>query len=137
MKTFTRKILQQLPDHLFAFGDNMKRTGFGGQAAECRGEPNAVGIPTKWLPAKHPAAFFCDGDLLEAKQPIDDAFERLEQHLRDGKVVVWPLHGIGTGLANLKNCAPQVMAYIEARYERLMRIGQDPVPALTKESPNG
>jgi redox-sensitive bicupin YhaK (pirin superfamily) len=29
---------------LFVFGDNLRRTGFGGQAAEMRGEPNAVGI---------------------------------------------------------------------------------------------
>ena len=122
MTVFTRKIVQQSPDHLFVFGDNMRRTGLGGQAAECRGEPNAVGIPTKWYPSKHPSAYFRDGDLLEAQLLIDEAFERLEQHLRDGKVVVWPLHGIGTGLANLDNCAPQIMAYIKARYERLRKM---------------
>ena len=48
---------------VFVFGDNMERCGFGGQAAAMRGEPNAVGVPTKWAPGSAPADFFCDDDL--------------------------------------------------------------------------
>jgi hypothetical protein len=42
----TRATARRYTDALFAFGDNLARTGRGGQAAALRGEPNAVGIPT-------------------------------------------------------------------------------------------
>lgn len=122
IKTYTRKLVQSKPATLFVFGDNMRRYGMGGQAAECRGEPNAVGIPTKWMPAKHPSAYFCNEDMDQAQGPIDEAFERLEQHLQAGGEVAWPQAGVGTGLANLANCAPQILAYIQARYERLLTM---------------
>lgn len=39
-----RRDLLDNQDKLYVFGDNMVRRGFGGQAREMRGEPNAVGI---------------------------------------------------------------------------------------------
>ncbi len=47
IKKYTRAYIRAHPDWLFVFGDNMMRRGFGGQAAEARGEPNAIGIATK------------------------------------------------------------------------------------------
>ncbi|KKL05458.1 hypothetical protein LCGC14_2605850, partial [marine sediment metagenome] len=47
----TRQMLRDEPDTLFVFGDNMQRRGLGGQAFAMRGEPNAVGIPTKIFPS--------------------------------------------------------------------------------------
>jgi len=112
----TRADLQQHPDWLFCFGDNMQRRGLGGQAREMRGEPNAVGIPTKHSPDNGPDAFFCDDDLhfrrrdSHSQQPpaaaIADSFARLVDHLLAGGVVVVPSAGIGTGLADLPNRAP-------------------------------
>ena len=51
-KWITREELQRHPELIFVFGDNMLRKGFGGQAKEMRGEPNAVGVPVKWRPSR-------------------------------------------------------------------------------------
>jgi len=61
-KYITRAMVRAKPRTMFVFGDNMARSGFGGRAKEMRGEPNAVGIPTKWRPAKDEAAYFKDAD---------------------------------------------------------------------------
>ena len=62
-KWITRDDLKRNPEHLFAFGDNMARRGLGGQAKEMRGEPNAVGVPTKWEPTMYPSGFFSEAGL--------------------------------------------------------------------------
>lgn len=108
----TREMLRKQPDTLFVFGDNMQRAGLGGQAREMRGEPNAVGIPTKWRPSNANDAFFTDLDMPAVQDAIDDAFARLEAHQGP---IVWPAAGIGTGLAHLKSRAPTIAQYIEGR----------------------
>lgn len=60
-----REDLQGEPETLFVFGDNMMRKGLGGQAAAMRGEPNAVGIPTKELPSMANNAFLSEADPCE------------------------------------------------------------------------
>ncbi len=42
-----REDVRAEPDKIFLFGDNLKESGYGGQAKEMRGEANARGIPTK------------------------------------------------------------------------------------------
>ncbi|WP_398480907.1 hypothetical protein [Tardiphaga sp.] len=119
----TRDVLRSDPNTLFVFGDNMKELGFGGQAREMRGEPNAVGIPTKWEPSNEPKAFLCDHDFPGAcKQRIDDRFMRLVDHLIKGGDVVWLEAGIGTGLADLRNRAPRIWEYIEKRRAELFTL---------------
>ena len=64
---FTRADLQSNPEFLYAWGDNLARFGGAnnpksGQAFACRGERNAVGIPTKHLPTMKDDAFFTDSD---------------------------------------------------------------------------
>lgn len=121
-KMITRPMLQAEPETLFVFGDNMLRKDLGGQAAEIRGEPNAVGIPTKNAPSNRPAAYFSDDDFDAAKPEIDSGFDRLETHLKSGGVVVWPTDGIGTGRADLEIKAPRNWDYVEARRLRLDAI---------------
>lgn len=106
----TREMLREEPDTLFVFGDNMARTGMGGQAAEMRGEPNAVGIPTKWRPSMQPEAFFSDRDLVAWHEATRGDLTRLVDHV--GKIV-WPKSGIGTGRAKLKGRAPLIWEFIE------------------------
>lgn len=118
---FTRAQLQRESDCLFAWGDNLARYGGAnnpksGQAFACRGEPNAVGIPTKRLPSMKDEAFLSDADNAPDSQvvaEIDAAFQRLAAHLADGGTVVWPHDGIGTGRALLQRKAPAVWARIE------------------------
>lgn len=107
---------------LYVFGDNFAGEGFGGQAAEMRGEPNAVGIPTKRRPARDPGAYLTDDDLPRFKRAAARAFSRLADHLRAGGEVVWPLDGIGTGRAELAERAPRVWASLERARARLEAI---------------
>ena len=124
----TRAMLRARPHTLFVFGDNMQRRGYGGQAAAMRGEPNAVGIPTKWAPSTAPAAFFADSDWdrREVRDAIDSAFIRLADALRAGRSVAIPADGLGTGRAELATRAPRIAAAIAARIARLEAIAASP-----------
>lgn len=109
-KFISRQMLRDEPEKLFVFGDNLRRKGFGGQAREMRGEPNAVGIPTKIAPSMHPNAFFTDRHIDAWKRESAHDIERLRKHA--GKIV-WPKDGIGTGLARLDIKAPGIFDAIE------------------------
>lgn len=74
MKWITRSFVREHPDHIFLFGDNLARRGFGGQAAQMRSELNAIKIPTKKLPSNTEEAFFTDAELEQNKAAIDRAF---------------------------------------------------------------
>lgn len=119
---YEREDLKKHRNKLFVFGDNMARKGFGGQAKACRGEPNALGIPTKWLPATSKGSYFCDDDIIKVEGDIAHAFGMIEGHLRAGGIVVWPADGVGTGLADLPNKAPAIHKYITNRWEHLVKL---------------
>lgn len=113
----TRQDLQDNPNTLYMFGDNMMRQGMGGQAGAMRGEPNAVGVPTKWAPGRDPDDFFNDWvmgmtpDLVG--KAINQAFSRAYSHMKAGGTVAIPADGLGTGLSELPQRAPSVLGYIE------------------------
>lgn len=104
----TRTYVQQNPDKIFLFGDNMIRQGFGGQAREMRGEPNCIGVVTKRFPRNDFDAFLYDHDFEEAKRFIDLDFARIPEAC----TVVIPFAGLGTGLARLDQTAPKIYQYI-------------------------
>lgn len=108
----TREQVRAEPDTLFIYGDNIERWGYGGQAKEMRGEPNAVGLPTK----RSPVVYLSDNDLEEIIRVTEEDRDRLIDHICRGGTVVWPANGIGTGLARLTECAPKIMAL----YDRLL-----------------
>ena len=118
----TRAMVKANPSWLFVFGDNLAGQGHGGQAAEMRGEPNAVGVPTKRRPSMDPEAFFTDSDWSRFKAAASAPFARLSGHLETGGIVVWPKDGIGTGLARLPQRAPQIWAALERARKRLETI---------------
>lgn len=101
---------------VFVFGDNMVRLGYGGQAANMRGEINVVGVPTKRFPGADDDDFFYDDDLDDplVKNRIDAAFHEIAGLISDGIDVVFPEDGLGTGLADLPNRSPRIKAYIDA-----------------------
>ena len=120
MKWITRSFVREHRDHIFLFGDNLARRGFGGQAAQMRAEPNAVGIPTKKLPSNSEEAFFTDKELDQNKIAIDSAFERLYRMSSTvEQIVVVPAHGLGTGRAQLDNRAPLTFAYLQKSLRNL------------------
>jgi hypothetical protein len=108
LQFFDRAVIRANPEWLFAYGDNLAGRGFGGQAKEARGEPNAVGIVTKRAPSMVDSAFLGDGDLRAVRYLWRQAFDRLNAHLFAGGVVVWPASGVGTGRAELKTRAPEL-----------------------------
>lgn len=108
MKRYTRADLRANPDIWFVFGDNLMEVGMGGQAAEARGEFNAIGIPTK----RTPNLCFKDSDLGRVTPVWADKFNQINERLLQNHVVVWPLHGIGTGLAAMPTECPQMWAHL-------------------------
>lgn len=125
-----RSDLRSNPNALFVFGDNLARTGYGGQAREMRGEPNAVGVPTKYAPTLASSAYFTDSSLKEprVRDDIDEAFALLSLALQNGRGVYIPLDGLGSGLADLPRRAPAVNAYIIARIDELHTLSLTPEP---------
>lgn len=117
----TRPFVKANPKTLFVFGDNDARTGLGGQAKEMRGEPNAVGISTKKLPAKTDNAYKTDKELEKNKASITADVNSIIKEYRTGKynkVVIPPL---GVGLAELPTRAPETYKFLLEELERLKR----------------
>src|SRR4051812_17826964 len=99
MTWITRDDVQANPDKVFLFGDNLERVGMGGQAGAMRGEPNAVGVPTKKTPTMGPDAFFTDEEYDNNCWAIRQALSAAYAHAHvKGQVIVVPADGLGTGL---------------------------------------
>jgi hypothetical protein len=123
----SRAMLRAHPQTLFVFGDNLQRRGLGGQAAEMRGQPNAVGLPTKREPSTLPRAYLRDADLPLVQAAAAPDIARLRRHLAGGGNVLWPSAGIGTGRADLARRAPAIARWYTSVLVELKRIA-----ALTK-----
>ncbi|AXQ69240.1 hypothetical protein HOU02_gp485 [Caulobacter phage CcrBL9] len=118
-KIIKREDARRNPYLLYAFGDNVARKGYGGQAAELRGEPNAVGIRTKYTPGE---MYFVEAPLeTEAqKKMIDQDMRRLFKHVQQGGIVVWPADGVGTNRARMAITAPTTFEYLQTKLEALI-----------------
>jgi hypothetical protein len=110
-KFIHRRNLREFPNCRYVFGDNVRRAGFGGQATEMRGEPNAIGVVTKWAPSMSRTAFF--DDTLECKELVLKDLMRVQEALDEGRTVVVPSDGIGTGLSRLPDLAPNLDRFIK------------------------
>lgn len=109
------------PNKIYVFGDNTQRTGTGGQA-QIRNNPNAMGIATKLAPSMEASAFMSDKDLAKNKEVIDGDIAKIKA---TGKTVVLPKDGLGTGLAKLKEKAPQTYAYLKQRLLQEFNFNND------------
>jgi hypothetical protein len=105
----TRDMLQADPEARFVFGDNAERWGLGGQAKEMRGEPNAIGVATLWSPG----SFYAAGDINSVRVVIRD-LHQVGVALVEGRKVIVPTDGLGTGLARLAENAPAIANLITA-----------------------
>lgn len=125
-KLIFRSDLRHNPKVLYLFGDNEQRSGFGGQAKEMRGEPNAIGVRTKrapglsdsdlWIEAFDPASS------TEFKNMIDEDLECAIKRVTNGGIVIIPSDGLGTGLSHLPNVAPKTFRHLLDRMHQLEYI---------------
>lgn len=108
------------PELLYVFGDNVKRIGFGGQAAAMRGEPNAHGIATLWAPG----VSFSDHEYEDVRQIIDADLSELARRasLWDVQTIVFPVDGVGTGLALMSTFCPRIKAYLDRQLKERFGI---------------
>ena len=122
MDRIKRQDLRNHPEWTFVFGDNFARAGLGGQARECRGEPNAVGISTKRTPGTDETAYLYNDDIGEWRKKSAADFARIMVALACGKTVVFPSAGIGTGLAALERHAPAIWVELQMRLDKLKAL---------------
>lgn len=99
------------PNKIYVFGDNNQRKGKGGQAT-IRDNENAFGISTKLKPSNSDDAFMTDDAFEENKRVIDSDIAKIKN---DGRPIIFPKDGLGTGLAKLKTKAPKTYAYLKQR----------------------
>ena len=125
-KRIYREDLQANRRILYVFGDNLQRQGFGGQAAEMRGEPNAFGFATKRaITHGNDSDYFFDHQA-DVKRILREEMDNLQsalcvRSLFPGKdtielkyqAVVIPYDGIGTGLSRMREFAPRYLKWIE------------------------
>ena len=83
------------PNLVYVFGDNVARYGYAGQAAACRNKHNSHGIATLWEPGK----YFDDRDYLKITAILVKDIDNLAERKAN---IVFPLDGIGTGLARME-----------------------------------
>ena len=113
-----RTDLQANPQVLYIFGDNEARVGSGGQAGEMRGEPNAIGVAT----LKAPGTFWNANETARQCRIIDEDLRPAIAALHDGKIVVFPLDGIGTGIAELERRAPETFDHLQRKLAAMRKL---------------
>ncbi len=114
--SITRSFIQSHRSWLFIYGDNLIHRGYGGQAKECRGESNTIGIPTKRFPSMSPLAFFSDEDFESITITMDHALFDVNLSSYE-KIIVLP--HIGEGRAQLPQCAPFIYKYLVKMLNKL------------------
>ena len=113
MDFVSRETVRENKDKIFIFGDNDAKEGYGGQAAAMRGEGNSIGIPTKKKPDTTEDSYYNDEEFEQNKKKINYSINLIINQLREGKTIVFPSNGIGTGLAKLQEKAPKTFAFLQ------------------------
>jgi len=123
---WTIKDVRKHNKYIFIFGDNDEQYGKGGQAI-IRDEPNTHGIPTKKYPDNSSEAFYTDDELERNKRKINAAFKKLKDKINNSDIkykgIYLPENGLGTGLADLPNCAPKTYEFLEKKINKLISQG--------------
>ena len=117
------KDIRKLGPALRVRRQSLERKGYGGQARECRGEPNAIGIPTQRAPSMRESAFFSDADYELWAESTKAAWNTLRDAVLEGRTVVFPKAGLGTGLAQLAERPPRIKAAIDEAVGQIEMFG--------------
>lgn len=92
----TKEYLRNHKNHIFVFGDNTIRKGYGG-AALLRDENNTYGFITKKYPNNLDTSFFKPQEYLSR---LDVEMTRLENCIKSNPSRVFLISKLGAGLAN-------------------------------------
>ena len=106
-------------EKFYVFGDNSIRKGKGGQAM-VRDCPNTVGIITKMFPSNTKESFLTD--TVKNMELVQKDLDYLVYLFSSGETLVFPKDGLGTGLANLPNCAPKIYQQITTFLEEEFKV---------------
>lgn len=104
-------LVRNNPNKIFVFGDNDKRNGIGGQAV-IRNLSNSIGIRTKKEPLNNNESFYTDVDFDENCKKIIEDLIKIKIKSIEGNTIVFSKNGYGTGLASLKEKAPNTFNYL-------------------------
>lgn len=115
----TREDARLNTDTLYVFGDNIQRRGLKGQAADLRGEPNAIGVATKRKPASDDRSYFSDKTLEENKLIIRTDIDRVIFEFQSNDYQNLVILPIGQGLAKLQQKAPLTYQFLQEELNRL------------------
>lgn len=117
----TREQIQN-SDAIWVFGDNLQRSGYGGQAAVCRGLYNTIGIAVKLRPDNKQSSFMNDEKFLEWVEIIKRDIDKIETQILKGKTV-FIIKRIGEGRAKLPENAPKLFEYLTKKLNHLIDLG--------------
>ena len=92
----TKEYLKKHPDHIFVFGDNLKRKGKGG-AARLRDFPNTYGFITKKRPNSQKKSYY---NVAEYLKVFEREIKKLIYEIETNPDKLYLISQIGSGLAN-------------------------------------
>lgn len=122
---YNASLLRLNPDKFFVFGDNILRSGKGGQAI-IRDEPNAVGLVTKFFPHRDADSYFNDSRQDLEVMLKDVAFVLALSSRRDVIIPFSTRVELGTGLSQLPERAPTLYAVLQLYFTADMPVADLP-----------
>ncbi len=120
-----REDLRKHPDRVYLYADNLMMDGYGSQAAEMRGEPNAIALPAMRTPYDDVDAYLSDKDYASNVAHIDQAFAQIPKDRsvvipvtkdKDGRLTP----SIGLGLAYMRDKAYVTYCYLQTKFAELI-----------------
>ena len=102
---WARNDVQYTPTSLFVYGDNLVKSGRGGQAV-IRDFNNTACIPTKKIPNFQAASYMTDGEYDMNMNAIVNSIIHVINESQKYEIVYFPRDGLGSGLAKLNITAP-------------------------------
>lgn len=104
-KIITKEFLDQNPQYIFVFGDNLLHKGLGG-AAKLRYHPQAYGFVTKKAPNNRDESFYTVDEYIDV---MSHEFIKLVRHIESHPGKIYLISKLGGGLANKYD----IRSYIE------------------------
>ena len=127
-----RSQVAQDTESVYVFGDNVHDSVFfyvpRSTQACIRQLHNVIGIPTKRSRWTNDEDYFNDSDLKSFSFLLDFAIKEIKQKMEEGKTIVFPENGIGTGKALMAEKAPSLFKHLCERLKTEFDYDNGQVP---------